>query len=765
MDGMLLSRRAALGGLGALVVSVGAPVAPEMLVRPALAQGAAPAPIPPLPTLLSSYVAVGADGAVTAFFGKVDVGQGLDVAIAQVVAEELDVPPARVTVIMGDTERCVDQGGASNASGVAQGSIPLRNAAAEARLLLLERAAERLGVPLDRLRTADGAVFVEGAAERRATYGDLVGDRFLNTELRWNGRYGNVLDAEGRARPKPPANHAVVGTPQPRRDVAAKVFGTYEYASDARLPGMWHARTIRPPVAGSEVAAVDEASVRGIPNVRVVSNRGFLAVVAPREWDAIRAARDLKVTWTTVPAPFPEQSALFDHIRAAPVRTRNAPLNEGDVNAAMATAARTHTAEYEWPFHSHSSMTPGVALADVKPDSARVWTGTQKPHAVRDGVARLLNLPREKVHAIWMQGPGSYGRNDAGDAAMDAALLSRELGRPVRVQYSREEGHAWDAKGTASVHRLRAAMDAGGRVIGIEHVVRGFSRTGVSTSENDPRDSLARMLQGDMLAAADTWLFPGDYVAISPYGVPARRMEWGIVPPLLERASPLRTGHLRDPSGPETIFAAESFIDELAKLANTDAVEFRTRLLSDERDLAVLRAVTEAAAWDTRPSGPRTTAGDVMTGRGVSLSRRDGSHVATVAEVEVNRRTGDMRARRLICAHDCGRIINPAGLRRVIENGLVYGLSRATKEEVTFSREAVTSTDWNTYPILDATEAPDRVDVVLINRPDTRPTGAGEPMVRSVGAAVANAIFDATGARLRRAPFTPDRIKAALSSA
>ncbi|WP_376100191.1 xanthine dehydrogenase family protein molybdopterin-binding subunit [Roseomonas sp. CCTCC AB2023176] len=510
---------------------------------------------------------------------------------------------------------------------------------------------------------------------------------------------------------------------------------------------------------------MDEASVRDIPNVRIVHNRGFVAVAAPREWDAVRAANALKVTWTQVTPPFPDQAALHDHIRNAPVRTRNAPLEQGDVAAAVSSAARVHTAEYEWPFHSHSSMAPGVALADVRADGATVYTGTQKPHAVRDGVARLLGLPADKVHAVWMQGPGSYGRNDAGDAAFDAAVLSKELGRPVRVQYSRAEGHGWDVKGPASVHRLRAALDAEGRVTGVEHVVRAFSRTGVSTSESDPRDSLARMLQGDMQAAADTWLFPGDYVALSPYSFGAKRMEWGIVAPLLDRASPLRTGHLRDPSGPETIFAAESFVDELARLTNTDAVEFRLRHLTDPRDLAVLRAAAEKAGWEARPSGPRSASGDVVTGRGVSLSRRDGSHVATVAEVEVDRRTGAIRARRLVCAHDCGRIINPAGLRRTIENGLTYGLSRATKEEVTFSREMVTSLDWQTYPILDITETPDAVEVVLINRPELPSTGAGEPMVRSVGAAVANAIFDASGARIRKAPFTPERVKAALAGA
>lgn len=766
METPVLSRRAALTGLGALVVSLGAPVGPEGLIRAAAQGGPPPAtPVPPLPTQLSSYIAIREDGRVTAFFGKIDGGQGLDVAVAQFVAEELDIAPGRVDIVMGDTARCVDQGGASNASGVAQGSVPLRNAAAEARLLLLEMAAERLGAPLATLTVADGVIAVTGAPDRRVTYGQLVAGRFLNAEMRWNGRYGNILNIEGRARAKPVSEYKVVGTPQPRRDVADKAFATFEYASDARLPGMLHARMIRPPVAGSEAEGVDEASIRDIPGARVVWNRGFVAVLAPKEWDAMRAMRALKVTWRQVPAPFPDQAAIYDHIRAAPVRTRAAPLQDGDVPAAIAGAARVVTAEYEWPFHSHSSMGPGCALADVKPDSARVWTGSQKPHAVRDGIARMLGLPQDKVHSVWMQGPGSYGRNDAGDAAFDAAFLSKQIGQPVRVQYMRDDGHAWDAKSPASVHTLRAALSADGRVLGIEHVAKGFSRTNVSTSENNPADSMAGMLMGQMQAAADTWLFPNDYVPISPYAFGARRMEWQVIAPLLERASPLRTGHLRDPVGPETVFAAESFVDELAAATGSDPVAFRLRHLSEPRDIAVLHAVAEAAGWQPRPAGPRGPQGDVVSGRGVSLSRRDGSFVATVAEVEVNRRTGHLRATRIVCAHDCGLIVNPAGLRLTIENGLVYALSRATREEVTFSREAVTSVDWEHYPILDVTDAPDRVDIVLINRPDQRPTGAGEPMVRGVGAAVANAVFDATGARLRRGPFTQERVKAALASA
>ncbi|TPG58579.1 xanthine dehydrogenase family protein molybdopterin-binding subunit [Roseomonas nepalensis] len=757
-----LSRRAALRATGALVVTVAA--APgEAPAQPAGA-GAPLSPLPP-PGRLASYVAVHADGTATAFFGKIDGGQGLDVAIAQIVAEELDLPPARVRVVMGDTARTVNQGGASNASGVSQGAVPLRNAAAEARLMLVEMAAARLGVPPGALRVEDGTVSVAADPARRVTYEELIGDRRLDAELRWNGRYGNDLNVEGRARPKPIADYKVVGTAVPRRDIAEKVFARHAYVTDIRLPGMLHARMLRPPVAGARPVAVDEAPLRAIPGARAVWKEGFLAVAAPREWDAIRAAAALKVTWSEAAPPFPEQAALYDHIRNAPATKRGVPLQEGDAPAAIAGAARVVAAEYEWPFHSHSSMGPGCAVADVRPEGVRIWTGSQKPHAVRDGVAKFLGVPPETVHAVWVTGPGSYGRNDAGDTPFDAAFLSRELGAPVRVQYTRHEGHGWDTKSPASVQRVRAGLDAEGRVVGITFESKAFSRTNIATSEADPRDSLASQVLGGGLNPQDTYLFPGDFVPTEPYAFPARLMAWETIPPLLDRASPLRTSHLRDPLGPELIFAAESFVDELAAATGADPVEFRLRHLREERDIAVLRAITERAGWEPRPAGPRGAPGDRARGRGVSLARRDGTVVGLVAEVEVDRGSGAIRVRRMVVGQDCGLIINPDGLRRCVENALIYGTSRALREEVTFDRNNVTSVDWATYPILDVAEAPEAVEVVLINRPDIRPTGAGEPAVRTAGAAIANAVFDATGVRLRRGPFTPERVRAALAGA
>ena len=387
-------------------------------------------------------------------------------------------------------------------------------------------------------------------------------------------------------------------------------------------------------------------------------------------------------------------------------------MKNGDVDAAFKTAARVVEAEYEWPFQSHASMGPGCAVVDAKKDSATVWTGTQKPHFARDGVANLLGLPPEKVHAVRVTGPVSYGRNDSGDTVIDAALLSKLTGRPVRVQGTRRDG-MWDPKGPACVHRGRAALDASGKVIAYEIVSRGFSRVNIGTNESDPSDSLAGMELGMPLKPQLGFGTPAE-----SYGFDNKRLAWEVIAPLVERSSPLRTSHLRDPVGPEIHFASEQFIDELAVAAGEDPVAFRLRYLTAPRDAAVVRAAAEKSGWQPRPAsrGPRT--GDLLTGRGISYAQRSGTIVAVVAEIEVERKTGRIWGRKFTVAHDCGLIINPEGLRYTIEGNVVHGLSRTLHEEVRFDRNTVTSVDWATYPILDFGDAPERIDVVLINRPE-----------------------------------------------
>ena len=593
---------------------------------------------------------------------------------------------------------------------------------------------------------------------RRVPYTDLIGDGYFETALHWNGVIGNDMLSRGVAQPKAVSDYKVVGQSVPRTDIVQNAFGLLPYVTDVRLPGMLHARVIRPPVVGAEPAAIDESSIASIPGVQVIHERGLLAVVAEKEWNAIRAADALKVAWSTSTTPLPEQSELYGYLRTAPALARKEEVVAGDVPAAFAGAAKTIEAAYEWPFQSHASMVGACAVADVRADGATVYTGTQKPHFAQAGVAKLLGIPVERVHAIWTRGPGSYGRNDAGDATMDATFLSRATGRPVRVQYMRATGTGWDPKGPASLHLCKAAVDATGAVTGYHFESRGFSRTDVDTNESDPRDTLPGQLLGLGQHHVPAFGSPAE-----SYTFPARLIAWETVAPLVKNASPLRTAHLRDPVGPQINFASESFIDELAAADGADPVAFRLRYLTNERAVAVIKAAAEAFGWEPRPAAQAVQSGDVVRGRGVALAQRVDTLCAAMVELEVDRRTGEVRPLRWAVGHDCGLIINPANLKLTIEGNIVQGTSRALLEEVTFDRDGVTSVDWVSYPILDVTQVPLRIDIRTIDRPELKATGAGEASTRPVAAAIANAIFDATGTRLRRAPFTPERVKAALA--
>ena len=750
------SRREFLKTSGALVVSATVP----WVGGSALAQAGAAARPALVPEELDSWVAIARDGRVSAFYGKVDLGQGLEVAIAQIVADELDVAVDQVSVITGDTATSLNQGGASSALGIQAGAKPLRNAAAEARRILLGMASAQLGLPAEKLGVSDGVIAALDDATQRVSYAELIGGKSFNAKVEWNKQTGNQMDVKGQAKPKAPSEYKVVGKAMPRRDVARKVFGTEKFVTDISVPGMLHARVIRTPHAGSIPQTVDLQSIAAIKGARVVHEKNFLAVVAEREWDAVRAAQSLKVQWSTPKNPFPTSEKVHDHIRTAPTVANEDLPPRGDVAAAFRNAARVVQAEYEWPFQSHASMGPACAIVDAQADRATLWTGTQKPHYARDGVAKLLGLPPDKVQGIWLIGPGSYGRNDAGDAALDAALLSKLTGKPVRVQGMRHDGTAWDPKAPASVHRARAALDASGKVLAYEFISRGFSRANINSNESDPRDSLAGMEIGLPLKPGNGFGTPAE-----SYGFENKRLGWEVVAPLLERSSPLRTSHLRDPVGLQIQFASEQFIDEVAHATGADPVEFRLKYLTAPRDQAVVKAAAQKAGWQPRPSTPRDLSGELLRGRGIAYAQRGGTIVAVVAEIEVERKTGRIWGRKFTVAHDCGLVVNPQGLRYTIEGGLVQALSRSLFEEVSFDQNMVTSVDWLSYPILDIGDAPEAIEVVLINRPEVAPTGAGEATSRVVPAAVANAFFDATGVRLRRAPMTPARVLAALARA
>jgi CO/xanthine dehydrogenase Mo-binding subunit len=762
-----LDRRAFLQGASLVFAMASAGGLTILPVRRAGAQTLTAAARAIGPTSLDTWLALDASGAVTAFFGKMDMGQGVDTAIAQVVAEELDVDVARVSVVMGDTHRTPNQGGASGSSGCRLGANALRNAAAEARRVLVARASERLGVPVDALRVTAGTVAVATDARRSVTYRELIADGFA-TELDWNGRYGNNLNVTGAAKAKDPSEYRVVGTAVPRKDIAGKVLATTEFCHHVRLPGMLHARTLRPPVANAVPASVDESSLLGIPGARVVRKGDFIAVVAPTEWHAIKAARALRVTWSETAPPFPRAVALFDHIRRAPVASDSsrggfggagAPIDEEPVLAAIAAAPRRVEAEYEVPFQSHARMGPSVGVADVRAGEALVYSDTQKSHDTRDGIAKILGLPADKVRVIWKPGPGSYGRSDADEAAFEAAVISQLVGAPVRVQWMRNEGHGWDPKAPACVIACKAGLSAANEIAAWYFHAKGFSGWDVMFNAADPKDTLVGQLTGFAKGDAHNFGTPAE-----SYAFPNTVKFWETIPPLLARASPLRCAHMRAPQEPQLHFAHECFIDEVAAAAGEDPLALRLRHLRDAREIAVLEAVERASGWQRRasPVAPRT--GAVLRGRGVAINSGFGGYVATVCEVEVERATGRVWPRRFFVAHDCGLIINPRGLKGTIEGNVVQGMSRTLFEEVRFDERAVTSVDWATYPILEAGDAPESIEIVTINRPEQPSGGAGEPAHVTIPAAIANAVFDATGLRLRRLPLTAERVKAALGA-
>lgn len=751
-----LNRRQVLLAGGALVVSLAAAAA---AADSGLSAGATQGP-PLSPSELDSWLAVLPDSSVVAYFGKVDVGLAIQVAIAQIVAEELDVACDQVRVVMGDTAQTINQGGASGSTGLELGGLAMRNAAARARSALLTLAARTLRSPLEKLEVLDGVVSVRGNERLAVRYGELIGGRYFHLRLHWNGKLGNRFLVTGAAPLKRHADYRVVGQSVRRPDLPDKLFGREVYVTDVRIPGMMHGRMIRPPVAGAVPAKVDATSISHLRNVRIVWNEGLLGVVAAKEWTAVKAARELHVAWTSPTKPFPLQSGLYEAMAAAAAAASGGAEPVGDVENALRGATTIVAATYCWPFQSHASMGPACALADVRADRATIWTADQKPHYVRDGVAALLGLPPQRVHGIWLRGPGSYGRNDGGDAALDAAYLSRAVGKPVRVQGSRAEGTAWDPKSPASVHQVRAGLDASGRVIALRHHSTAFSRENIASHPDDPTQSLTGQLTG--LPVRTKYVFA---VPEEQYGFASRDLSWDVIPALLARASPLRTSHLRDPLGPQLNFASESFIDELAFATRTDPIEFRLEYLADPRGTAVIEAAAKRAGWTPRMASSTRQSGELLTGRGMAYARRRNTHVAAIVEVEVNRRTGRVWPRRWTVAHDCGLIVNPDNLRLVIEGNILHATSRALFEEVRFDREMVRSVDWVTYPILETRDAPEAVDVVLIDHRDELPLGAGEPASRPVAAAIANALFDATGVRVRQAPLSAERIRAALSRA
>jgi nicotinate dehydrogenase subunit B len=517
--------------------------------------------------------------------------------------------------------------------------------------------------------------------------------------------------------------------------------------------------------------------VRDMPGfVKVVSKGNYLAVVCEREEQAINAARRLKADWEKpATAPFPSSEDLFNYMREVTPKSSSRPVIVGNPDTAFAGAAKIIEADYEIPFQGHTAISGANATADPSNGQMTIYSNDMKSYGMRRGVADFLGMPHEQVRVVWMEGPQGYGRTAADDAGCEAAYLAKELGRPVRVQWMRNEETAWDTKGPAFAVKVKGGLDAAGNLIALDYDARAADYNHVGY--NEPDTVLIAQLMGIRRAqpAAGGAATPSEM-----YAIPHRRMVGHVVSLPLVWETPLRTGNLRDPNGPQSTFASESFIDELAAAAKADPMEFRMKLLTGStaedsgfkraRSIAVLKAAADAYGWDPRPSPKPRGTGEILTGRGVAYSFRGQTVVAEIAEVEVNRRTGHVWVKRLVCAHDCGLVVNPESLRHTVECAMLHSISRTLHEEVQFDREKVTSVDWNSHPTLTHADAPGQITVVLVNgdpnpnRPDLPPYGAGEAACKPMLAAVANAIYDATGVRLRRIPFRAPRVLAALKA-
>jgi len=695
------------------------------------------------PDAVDSFLAVHRDGSATIFVGRVDLGTGGRIAMRQIAGEELDIPLERIAMIEGDTALTPNQGGTGGSYGIARGGSQLRLAAATARRGLVDLAAQRLGRPAGDLEVADGVVRGKDGTGS-VSYGELIGDRAFS------------LKVDQAAPLKSHERFRFIGKSLPRPDVPAKVTGHHRYLQDLVLPNMLHARVIRPPAFGATLVSVDESSLAGIAGARTVRMQSFLAVVAEREWDALRAARALKTQWGAGTG-LPDHAKEFDAMRTSRVVRDQEVARKGDLAALSAPPAGTRTlaASYRWPMQTHGSIGPSCGIADVRPERVTVWTASQNVHGLQNTFARVLGVERDRVRVIYMDGAGSYGANGADDAAMEAALLSRAVGRPVRVQWTRQEEHGLDPKGPAQLLDLRAAVDKDGEVAAWE--TQAWLPIATANLPNIP------LLSVDAAGLPQT---PGRSTGLIYQNVdpPYAMANLNAVVHWIEDA-PLRTSPLRAPGKIANTFAVESFTDEIAALARVDPLEFRLRRLSNPRGLEALRRVAARMGWQSRPSPkPVDRRAAVLTGRGLAYVhyKHDETIVAMGMEVAVERATGRIRVTRVVAAQDCGLMINPDCVRAQLEGNILQTLSRALHEEVVYDRDRVTSVDWASYPILTFPEVP-KLEFEMIQRLDQPPLGAGEAAATPVGAALANAVFDATGVRLRTVPFRAERVKAALA--
>ncbi|PJO38164.1 xanthine dehydrogenase family protein molybdopterin-binding subunit [Delftia acidovorans] len=717
--------------------------------------GTAPAvagafPIPPIDRV-SSFIAIGADGSVTAYHGHVDLGTGIRTSLAQLVADELDVEFERITMVLGHTGRTPNQGPTIASNTIQVDAIPMRKAAAQVRQLLLGLAAEKLQQPVSALTTSKGAVVAKGG--RRIGYGELAQGQDLNI----------ALDKEVPLRT---GGFNYIGKSMQRVDIPAKVLGALAYVHDVRVPGMLHGRVVRPPYGGADASAplgsslisVNEQSVAHLPGiVKVVVQGDFVGIVAEREEQAIAAMRQLEVKWKDW-AGVPDLSLNAMHDTLVKHEKTDRMLREdAGIDEAFSGAKKVIEADYVWPYHLHASIGPSCAVAEVSASQIQVWTGSQNPHDVRKDIATLTGMAADQINVTRLEASGCYGRNCADDVASDAVLLSQAVGRPVRVQLMREQEAAWEPKGTGQLIRVRGGLDE-------SHAVLGYELKTCYPS-NDAA-ALALILTGKVPNKPKV-LQMGDRTAIPQYEYPKMRV-------VSQDAAPIvRASWMRGVSALPNVFAHECWIDECAYLAGEDPLAYRLRYLKDPRAVALTHAAHKQAGWQDGPAHRNPAPADqrLVKGRGFAYARYYhskfpgyGAAWATwICDVTVDRETGVIKVDKVFVAHDCGEMVNPAGVRHQVHGNIIQSTSRVLKEYVTFDSKGVTSLDWGGYPILRFDELPE-IDVQLVERPGEDPMGAGESASVPSAAAVSNAVFDATGVRLREVPFTPARVLAALKA-
>jgi len=693
--------------------------------------------------VLDSWLSIDQSGKITIFSGKVDLGTGIKTALAQIAADELYVPFNAIEMVMGDTATTPDQWITGGAISISQGGTELRQAAANARQALLERASQKLQIPVSELLVRDGMIFPISNPAQKLSYGSLIGDGFK-------------LEVNPKVVLKNPNDYRVIGKSIQRVDIPEKVTGEYVYMHDFKLPGMLHARVVRPNSIGAKLSSFDDSGLKKIKGyVQTVRKGDFLVVISTTEWGAVKAARDIKVSWIKGP-DLPKKATIFKEWREMPIAKEDVTQKVGNVDSVLNSGAKNLKASYNFAVQTHASLGPSCAVADYKDGKLTVWSASQATHSMQHELSVITGLPKESIRLVYLDGSGCYGRNGHEDATADAALAAIAIGKPVRLQWMRHDETALAPKSPPRTMDFEASLDANGNI------------TGWKSDFYIALNHIAFMkpLDFPLLAATDTGVpRPGNWVGFlfqntaAPYVVPNITVNTKHIAQTF-----LRSSHLRSPGRIENSFGNESFMDELAMGSNSDPAEFRIKNLTDPRAIAVIRAAMKSANWQSRQPAYKTNANaKIAKGRGIAYVRYNNTitYVATVADIELNRETGKILVKNLYVAHDCGQMINPDGVQNQIEGGAIQTVSRVLMEEVKWTGSDIESVDWSSYPIIRFNEVP-KVHTVLIDQPGTPSWGAGEQTPTTIPAAIANAVFDATGVRLRTIPFTPESVKLAL---